>query len=280
MGGRRKGLERAGLAGAGILLSAMQLQAGEVIDADAAVEGEGETLDAETPLLRRTIVLSRLETWGRFRDLWAGITRFEADTTGAWGDQEARDSLTTELYRLQPELVEEAAGAGIDTSAVSLLVQLTFDRIDAVTAAGDLLMTRMMPPPVWGQLESLAEDVEARLDSLARLRASGSVPVESLRTTVRSLVETVDVYCVLAGVAGESGYRFITWPLDVDSVGLLIDSLASESAALRESHPQRGEGYPPPDEDVYGRMREAYDEAVAGLPELNALLLDLLAARE
>lgn len=232
-------------------------------------------------LFTRTSALYSNPQWQNFKMLWRKLDslspgdRENLPSSYAEGVNKLRNQLNVSFQELR-EISEEA---GIDSVELSLLETLTYARLDYLSYGSQLLLTRMMPPPVSDQTDSLLPQIEARIDIVMNLRESGSISGEEMTTAFDNMISSIDTYCVLKmisrGIFYSSPAWYSRWPEEVSEIQAAFDSIRTASLAEIEKSGESYEGQYQEAYDAFLRIENDLKNTFASLPALNDLLLDL-----
>lgn len=232
-------------------------------------------------LFTRTSALWSNPQWQNFKMLWRKLDslspgdRDYSHSSYAEGVNKLRNQLNTAFQELR-EISEEA---GIDSVELALLETLTYARLDYLSYGSQLLLTRMMPPPVSEQTDSLLPQIEARIDTVTKLRECGLISREEMTTAFENMISCIDTYCVLEMISRGMFYTspawYSRWPEEVSEIQTAFDSIRTASLAEIEKNGEAYEGQYQTALEALDSLEDAMHLTISGLPALNDLLLDL-----
>ncbi len=232
-------------------------------------------------LFTRTSALYSNPQWQAFKMLWRKLDslspgdRDHSSVSYAEGVNKLRNQLNISFQELR-EVSEEA---GIDSVELALLETLTYARFDYLSYGSQLPLTRMMPPPVSEQTDSLLPQIEARIDIVMKLRESGLISGEEMTAAFDNMISCIDTYCVLEmiskGVLYSSPAWHYRWPEEVSEIQTAFDSVRTASLTEIEKNGETYEGQYQDAYDAFMRIENDLQNTTAGLPALNDLLIDL-----
>ena len=167
----------------------------------------------------------------------------------------------------------------IDSLDIGLLHRLASDRLDMLSYGSTLPLTRMMPPPVSDQTDYLILQIEARIDTVARLREEGLISSGEMITAFSNLRSSIDTYFLLETIKSETHFSgvlwSVRWPLEADRIQPHLDSIKTVVLeSLRNSGAENEEGYSVLLEDLEN-MEQSISNVQERLPALHDLLLNL-----
>lgn len=232
-------------------------------------------------LFTRTSALWSNPQWQAFKMLWRKLDSFSP------GDRDYSDSnyaervnkLRNHLNIAFQELRMVSEETGIDSVELSLLEMLAYNRLDYLSYGSQLLLTRMMPPPVSEQTDSLLPQIEARIDTVTKLRECGLISREEMTTAVDNMISCIDTYCVLEmisrGLFYSSPAWYSRWPEEVSEIQTAFDSIRAASLTEIEKNGETYEGQYQETYDAFSRIENDLQNTITRLPALNDLLLDL-----
>ena len=233
-------------------------------------------------LFTRTSALWSNPHWQNFKMLWRkldSLSPADRDQSHSSYYTESVNKLRNQLTISFQELREISEETGIDSVELSLLETLTFARLDYLSYGSQLLLTRMMPPPVSEQTDSLLPQIEARIDTVTKLRKCGLINREEMTTAFDNMVSCIDTYCVLRMISRGMPYSspawYSLWPEEVSEIQTAFDSIRTASLAEIEKNGETYEGQYQDTYDAFIRIENDLQNTIAGLPALNDLLLDL-----
>ncbi len=264
------------LAAAGMLTSARgSQQAAESTGSISRPEGSGS-------LLSRTSALWSNPQWVQFRKVWQKLDNFDPPpgdgyTSPIIGPGEASD-LRGELYDALDDLSQVSRELGLDSMEMDFLRSVSLRRLDLLSMGSSVPLTRMAPPPGSYQMEDLLRTMEARIDTVRRLRESGILSGQEMTRAFCSLDSVVRVYFTLSVLditPSFPRYLWQNWPEDLDMLDSHIDSL--EDSILREI--EASDDYPADYaesmREVFSSLRDSLARARSLLPGLHDLLMNL-----
>ncbi len=232
-------------------------------------------------LFTRTSALWSNPQWQNFKMLWRKIDSISPGDRDYSSSSyaERMNKLRNQVNIAFQELREVSEEAGIDSVELSLLETLTFARIDYLSYGSQLLLTRMIPPPVSEQTDSLLPQIEARIDTVTKLRKCGLINREEMTTAFDNMISCIDTYCVLTmisrGMIYSSPAWYSRWPEEVSEIQTAFDSIRTASLAEIEKNGETYEGQYQETYNAFMRMEHDLQHTITRLPALNDLLLDL-----
>ncbi len=232
-------------------------------------------------LFTRTSALWSNPQWQTFKMLWRKLDSFSPGTRDYSDSNYAErvNKLRNQLNIAFQELRMVSEETGIDSVELSLLEMLAYNRLDYLSYGSQLLLTRMMPPPVSEQTDSLLPQIEARIDTVTKLRECGLISREEMTTAFDNMISCIDTYCVLRmisrGMLYSSPAWYSLWPEEVSEIQTAFDSIRTASLAEIEKNGETYEGQYRDTYDAFIRIENDLQNTIAGLPALNDLLLDL-----
>lgn len=232
-------------------------------------------------LFTRTSALWSNPQWQNFKMLWRKIDSLSPGDRDYSSSSyaESMNKLRNHVNIAFQELREISEEAGIDSVELSLLETLTFARLDYLSYGSQLLLTRMMPPPVSEQTDSLLPQIEARIDTVTKLRRCGLINREEMTTAFDNMISCIDTYCVLTmisrGMIYSSPAWYSRWPEEVSEIQTAFDSIRTASLAEIEKSGETYEGQYQETYNAFMRMEHDLQHTITRLPALNDLLLDL-----
>jgi hypothetical protein len=232
-------------------------------------------------LFSRTSALWSNPQWQNFKILWRKLDSFSPiDGVYSHGSSaEEANKLRNRFSTTFQELREVSEEAGIDSVELALLEKLTYARLDFLSYGSRLLLTRMMPPPVSEQTDSLLPQIEARIDTVIKLRECGLIGEEEMTIAFENMVSCVDTYCVLEvisrGMLYSSPAWSFRWPEEVSEIQTAFDSIRTASLNRIEKDGEVYEGQYQETYDAFMRIENDLHHTIVGLPALSDLLLDL-----
>ena len=267
----------AGLIPGGALLASVPEEEHQVPLAPAA---ESSLVSA----ISRTSALWSNPHWLVIKDIWRSLDAVDPGNDGYGGqliEWDSANALREKLYRSMEGLLADAPELRLDTIEIHVLRNLCENRIDLLSWGSSMPMTRMMPPPISGQVDDVVYRIESRIDLLLDLRERGLIEGPEMTEAFTLLVDEVDLYAALQTVSSDIGYSGYSelwgywWPEDIDSIAVSIDSLRQQTLASIES---AGESY----DGQLLEITESFDAVTVNLrsvrsrfPALNELLMDL-----
>ena len=233
-------------------------------------------------LFTRASVLRSNPQWQTFKMLWKKLDSIPPSRRPGLSSEsfaEQMNKIRSQLTIAIQELREISEELGIDSVELALLETLSFARLDYLSYGSQLMLTRMMPPPVSEQTDDMLLQIEARIDTVIKLRESGLINSEEMTTAFENMISCIDTYCVLRMISRGTFYSSpvwsYRWPEEVSEIRTVFDSLRTSSLAAIELN---GEAF----EDQYLTTLEAFNDldyalhlTISRLPSLNDLLLDL-----
>ncbi|MCD4776014.1 MAG: hypothetical protein K8S15_08200 [Candidatus Aegiribacteria sp.] len=247
-----------------------------------AVDNPGSSVDLSRSLLARTSALWSNPQWQEFKRIWKKLNNMEqADVNHSSSDldYETIDKIRTELDNSYVELMGIAEEIGIDSLDIGLLHKLATDRLTFLSYGSMFSLTRMMPPPVSEQTDYLVSQIEARLDTVIRLREEGLISSGEMITAFSNLRSSIDTYFLLETVSERVGYAgvlwSVRWPLEADLIPPYLDSIKTAVLdSLENSGVNNEEERCVLLEDLED-MERSISRTRDRLPALHDLLLDL-----
>lgn len=254
---------------------------GSTTDPEASPEAP-PTESSTVSVLSRTSALWNNPHWAVIKDVWRYLDAVAPGLDGYGGQLidagEAQD-LREKVWTAMQGLLADAPELGLDSLELFVLRRLTEDRLDYLSWGTMMPMTRMMPPPISGQIDEVVARLETRIDLVFDLRARGLMGSDEMIDAFGLLSDDVDLYAAQLIVESRAGYGSnfwgIWWPEDLDAMAAMADSLRDETLrGIAES----GESY----EGQLTEVTEIFDGIIsdieatrARVPVLNELLMDL-----
>ncbi|MCK4504398.1 MAG: hypothetical protein KAW14_02175 [Candidatus Aegiribacteria sp.] len=232
-------------------------------------------------LFARTSVLYSNPQWQAFKMLWRKLDSFSSiDGVYSHGSSaEEANKFRSRFNIAFEELREVSEETGIDSVELALLEELSYARLDYLSYGSQLLLTRMMPPPVSEQTDSLLPQIEARIDTVIKLRECGLIGKEEMTIAFENMVSCIDTYCVLEvisrGIFYSSPVWSFRWPEEVSEIQTAFDSIRTASLNRIENDGEIYEGQYQETYDAFIRIENDLHHTITRLPALNDLLLDL-----
>jgi hypothetical protein len=269
----------------GILIAAGLLQADAArasLWMGIADPAEGDDAGAlPGSIFTRTSVLWSNPQWQEFKRVWRkmdAITPVDGEYGGAgW---EATSKLRLELQNSLNGLMQITEETGIDSLDISLLHRLTSDRLTFLSYGSMLPLTRMMPPPVSDQTDEIVSQIEARIDTVIRLRNDGLISSEEMETAFDNLRSSLDSYCLLEAISDETGYSGILWsvrwPAEPQQIPVCLDSIRNSVLNNLETAAEDTEEMYVLQLEELDKVESALARTRERLPALHDLLLDLM----
>ncbi len=242
----------------------------------------GSDVSLSRNLFTRTSVLWSSPQWQEFKRIWKklrSIAPADGDYSSNQLDYERINKIRIELDNSYAELMRISEEIGIDSLDIRLLYRLASDRLLFLSYGSVLSMTRMMPPPVSDQTDDLLPQIEARIDTVVRLREDGLISSGEMITAFSNLRSSIDLYYLLETINSETRYSgvlwTVRWPMEVDRIQPHLDSIkTSVMESLRNAGSENEEGYSVMLEDLRN-MEQSINNVQDRLPALHDLLLDL-----
>jgi len=233
-------------------------------------------------LFTRTSMLWSNPQWQAFKMLWRKLDNVTPTDTGYVPDflnAEEAGRFRNKLIVAFRELREVSEEIGIDSVELALLETLTFDRFDFLSYESRLLLTRMMMPPVSELTDDMLPQIEARIDTVIKLRESGLITGEEMDRAFGNMTSCIDTYCVLevlnrSLIYTSPAWSFL-WPEEVPVIKMAFDSIRTASLVRIEKDGEIYEGQYQETCDAFEIMEDALHRTILRLPALNDLLLDL-----
>ena len=287
---KNKGRFQNGLvpSGLGILVAAglLPVNAARASDLENAQTGTVDGIDPDVNISRsiftRTSVLWSNPQWQEFKRLWRKLDSIgpaDGDYSSSSLFYEKYEKVRIELDNSQAELMRISDEIGIDSLDIRLLHRLASDRLDILSYGTRMPFTRMMPPPVSDQTGFLIPQIEARIDTVAALRAQGLLSSAEMLAAFSNLRSLIDTYFLLETINYGTRYTgalwSIEWPLDADRILPYLDSTRTAILDnLRDLGAEDGEQYAGLLEE-FENMEQSITQVRERLPALHDLLLDL-----
>ena len=233
-------------------------------------------------LFTRTSMLWSNPQWQAFKMLWRkldNVTPTDTDYVPDFLNAEEAGRFRNKLIVAFRELREVSEEIGIDSVELALLETLTFDRFDFLSYGSRLLLTRMMMPPVSELTDDMLPQIEARIDTVIKLRESGLITGEEMDRAFGNMTSCVDTYCVLEvlnrSLISTSPAWSFRWPEEVPEIKMAFDSIRTASLVRIKKDGEIYEGQYQETCDAFEIMEDALHRTILRLPALNDLLLDL-----
>ena len=247
-----------------------------------AVDDSTSNVDLSRSLFTRTSVLWSNPQWQEFKRIWKKLDNMEqadVDYSSSNLDYETINKIRTELDNSYVELMRISDEIGIDSLDVGFLHTLATDRLTLLSYGSIVALTRMMPPPVSEQTDYLVSQIEARLNTVIRLKEDDLISSGEMITAFSNLTSAVDTYFLLETVSERVGYAgvlwSVRWPLEADLIPPYLDSIkTSVLDSLENSGVGNEEEYSVLLEDLED-MERSINRTRNRLPALHDLLLDL-----
>jgi hypothetical protein len=237
---------------------------------------------ASQSLFARTSILWNNPQWQAFKMLWRKldeVTSIDTDHAPILLNAEDAGRFRNELDVAFRELKEVSEEIGIDSVELALLENLTFNRFDFLYYGSTLTLTRMALPPVSEQTDNLLPQIEARIDTVIKLRESGLITSKEMVRAFGNMTSCIDTYCVLEVLNRSLIYTspawLTRWPEDVPEIQVAFDSIRTASLIRIEKDGEVYEGQYQETFDAFKRIENALHRTIPRLPALNDLLLDL-----
>lgn len=233
-------------------------------------------------LFTRTSILWSNPQWQEFKRLWKKLDSIgpaDGDYSYSSLDYEEYEKIRIELDNSQVELLMISEEIGIDSVDIRLLHSLAFNRLDMLSYGSIMPFTRMMPPPISDQTNYLLSQIEARIDTVARLREEGLISSGEMITAFGNLRSSIDAYFLLETINYGTRYTgalwSIEWPLEADRILPYFDSTKTAILDnLRDLGVENGEQYAQLLEE-FENIEQSLNSVQDRLPALHDLLLDL-----
>ncbi len=247
-----------------------------------SVEGTDSNVRLSRSLFTRTSALWSNSQWQEFKRIWKkldNISPADGDYSSGSPDYESIDKIRTELDNSYAELMRIADEIGIDSLDIRLLHTLANDRLMLLFYGSITALTRLMPPPVSDQTDYLVSQIEARIDTVIRLKEEGLISSGEMITAFSNLRSSIDTYFLLETVSERVNYAgvlwSVRWPLEADLIPHYLDSIkTSVLDSLENSGVKSEEEYSVLLEDLED-MERSISRTRDRLPALHDLLLDL-----
>ncbi len=246
------------------------------------VDDNGSSVSLSRSLFTRTSVLWSNPQWQEFKRLWKKLESIgpsDGDYSSSSFNYEEYEKIRRELDNSQAELLRISDEIGIDSLDIQLLHRLAFNRLDILSYGTSMPLTRMMPPPVSDQTDQLISSIEARIDTLTRLREEGLISSAEMVTAFSNLRSSIDSFFLLETISYGTRYTgalwSIDWPLEADRILPYFDSTKTAILDnLRDQGAENGEQYAQLLEE-FEDMEQSISRVQDRLPSLHDLLLDL-----
>ena len=272
----------------GIVIATGFLPVGDA-SAQVAHDDENSRNNSVTPvnsgsqtLFTRTSILWSNPQWQAFKMLWRKLdsaTSIDTDFVPDHIHAESVGRFRNKLDVAFRELREVSEEIGIDSVELALLENLTFSRFDFLYYESSLILTRMAMPPVSEQTDNLLPQIEARIDTVIKLRESGLISSEDMVRAFGNMTSSIDTYCVLEVLNRSLMYTspawLTRWPEDVPEIQMAFDSIRTASLIRIKQDGETYEGQYQETSDAFKRIENALDRTIPRLPALHDLLLDL-----
>lgn len=247
-----------------------------------SVDGFSSNSILSRSLFTRTSALWSNPQWQEFKRIWKKLNDIEpvdGDYSSSRLDQEKIEKIRIELDNNYTELMRISGEIGIDSLDIRLLHRLASDRLMLLSYGSVLSLTRMMPPPVSDQADYLIPQIEARIDTVTRLRNEGLISSEEMITAFSNLRSSIDTYFLLETISNGIGYSGVLWPvrwpLEADMIPPYLDSIKiAVLDSLQNSGIENEERYDELLEELES-MEKSVLYAWDRLPALHDLLIDL-----
>ena len=161
-----------------------------------------------------TSVLRSNPQWQTFKMLWKKLDSMPDSKSANLSSEsfaEQTNKLRSQLTTAVQELREISEEIGIDSVELALLETVSFARLDYLSYGSQLMLTRMMPPPVSEQTDELLPQIETRIDTVIKLRESGLIDNEEMTIAFENLISCIDTYCVLRIISRGTFYSSPAW---------------------------------------------------------------------
>lgn len=233
-------------------------------------------------LFTRTSILWSNPQWQAFKMLWRkldNVNSIDTDSVPHLIHTEDVSQFRNELDVAFRELREVSEEIGIDSVELALLENLTFNRFDYLYYGSNLTLTRLALPPVSEQTDNLLPQIEARIDTVIKLRESGLIASEEMVEAFENMTSCIDAYCVLEvlnrSLIYPSSAWLARWPEDVPEIQIAFDSIRTASLIRIEQDGEAYEGQYQETSDAFKLIETALHRTIPKLSALNDLLLDL-----
>jgi len=242
-----------------------------------------DNCDAVSPsIFTRTSVLWSTPAWQEFKRIWRKLgdrDPIDGEYGSSVNDQEDLNKIRTELYSSIDKLMSVSGEIGIDSLDIRLLHRLASDRLSFLSWGTAMPLTRMMPPPVSDQTDDLIPEIEARIDTVLRLRENDLISSDEMVSAFNNLRSTIDTYFLLETVSDEIGYSgvlwSIRWPGEPDRIPVYLDSLKRATLADLENASEEYAAIYTEQLDELDRIESSLNRTRSRLPALHDLLIDL-----
>lgn len=251
-------------------------------DRTGTVDDNGSNIDLSRSLFTRTSVLWSNPQWQEFKRIWRkldSIDPLDGDYSSDRFDYEEIDKIRIELDKSYAELMGISDEIGIDSLDIRLLHGLATDRLTSLFYGSITALTRMAPPPVSDQTDYLVSQIEARIDTVVRLRNEGLISSGEMVTAFSNLRSSIDTYFLLETINYGTRYSgvlwSVRWPLEADHIQPHFDSIKTAVLdSLQDSGAENEERYNEILVELED-MEESISYAQDRLPALHDLILDL-----
>ncbi len=251
-------------------------------DQTGTVDDSGSNVALSRSIFTRTSVLWSNPQWQEFKRIWKkldSISQADVDYSSSRLDYEEIDKIRIELDNGYVELMSISGEIGIDSLDIHLLHRLATDRLTSLFYGSIMPLTRMAPPPVSDQADYLVPQIEARIDTVTRLRAEGLISSEEMVTAFSNLRSHIDTYFLLETISYGTRYSgvlwSVRWPLEADLIQPHFDSIRTAVLdSLQDSGVENEERY----NEIFvelENMEKSISDVQDRLPALHDLLLDL-----
>lgn len=242
----------------------------------------GSYVDLSRSIFARTSVLWSNPQWQEFKRLWKkldSISQAGVDYNSSSLDYEAIDRIRIELDHSYTELMGISDEIGIDSLDIRLLHGLATDRLTSLFYGSITALTRMAPPPVSDQADYLVSQIEARIDTVVRLREEGLISSEEMVTAFSNLRSHMDTYFLLESINYGTRYSgvlwSVRWPMEADLIRPHFDSIRTAVLdSLQDSGAENEERYNEILVELEN-MEKSISSVRDRLPALHDLLMDL-----
>ncbi|MCD4700253.1 MAG: hypothetical protein K8S24_00200 [Candidatus Aegiribacteria sp.] len=272
----------------GILFAAGLLPADTAAASDqfsnrtGTVGDKSSNVDLSRSFFTRTSVLWSNPQWQEFKRIWKkldSISQADVYHNSSQVDYEAIDKIRIELDNSYVELMGISDEIGIDSLEVRLRHGLATDRLTSLFYGSIMPLTRMAPPPVSDQTDYLVPQIEARIDTVVRLREEGLISSEEMVTAFSNLRSHIDTYFLLETINFGTRYSgvlwSVRWPMEADLIRPHFDSIRTAVLdSLQDCGAENEERY----NEILAElenMEKSIGYAQDRLPALHDLILDL-----
>lgn len=264
------------------LLAALTARAVPAV-AEPSCSGDPEPGIEDGTILTRASMLWTSAPWQQLKRLW-WILDAAPPGPGGYGTVHPMESDSASRWRLDAlltleELRAEAPTLGLDSLELEAIQQLVDHRIQLLCWGSMIPMTRMMPPPVNGQVDSILVLIEQRIDAIRELRGRNALDSAEMQAAFGSLAAAVEDYLLLGVVSRSTGYHgalyLATWPMEADRIRDAVDSARTAALDRIDVEGELYEGEEAETIESFDRVLADLDSMRTRLPALTELIRDL-----